>query len=180
MQETYTYKGRRVILDAAELETGKYETILMLTSGKELAISTSSTAMEAIADFYAIRAAHLPDSERADGPKPLTGKYAALRDALAAALEAGRQAEKADPEDGGTCNFDAAALRLPRWNAAKVEQAAQEAGTSCFDWTLYGQRRFVFQPDSTAQANARSRNAEAMTASLRSQGYDAFDYCQMD
>ncbi|MCC8080037.1 MAG: hypothetical protein LIO57_08310 [Oscillospiraceae bacterium] len=110
----------------------------------------------------------------------LGGKYAKLRDDLRAALEAGRAAEAAAPEDGGTCNFDACALRLPRWLAAKVEQAAQEAGTRCFDWQLYGGRRYVFTPDTHGQGNARSRNAEAMTAYLRAAGYDAFDYCQMD
>ena len=39
---------------------------------------------------------------------------------------------------------------------------------------------FGFGPNSRAQANARSRNAEAMTRALRSMGYDAMDYCQMD
>lgn len=31
-----------------------------------------------------------------------------------------------------------------------------------------------------AQANARSRNAEAVTAALRAAHWDAFDWCQLD
>lgn len=112
--------------------------------------------------------------------KPLTGKYAQLRDALITALEAGRAAEAANPEDGGTCNFDSAALQLPRWNAALVEQAAREAGTHCFVWTLWGSKSYVFGPSTRAQGNARSRNADAMVAALRQLGYDAYEYCQMD
>ena len=112
--------------------------------------------------------------------KPLSGKYAKLRDDLRAALEAGRNAERENPEDGGTCNFDSVALSLPRWQAAKVEQAAKEAGTSCFSWDLFGGRRWVFGPDTRAQGNARTRNAEAMTRTLAGMGYQAMDYCQMD
>jgi hypothetical protein len=180
--EEYTYKSRRVILDAAELAPGRYETMLLRSSdGHELETITTGTAADALQAFDKIRAAHLPDAEQADKtPAPLTGKYAKLRDDLKKALAAGRAAEDADPEDGGTCNLDAAALALPRWNAAKVEQAAEEAGTGCFTWTLFRQRRYVFRPNTFAQGNARSRNAEAMTAALRSLGYDAFDYAQMD
>ena len=110
----------------------------------------------------------------------LPGKYARLRDDLRAALEAGRAAEAADPEDGGTCNFDAAALSLPRWSADLIRQAAQEAGTGCFSWDCYGKRLWVIGPDTRAQGNARSRNAEAMVRALQAAGYDALDYCQMD
>ena len=103
-----------------------------------------------------------------------------LRDDLRKALEAGAAAEQENPEDGGTCNFDSAALYLPRWNACKVEQAAKEAGTACSTWHLFGTKHFVFCPRTAAQANARSRNAEAMTQALKAMGYDAIDYCQMD
>ena len=61
-----------------------------------------------------------------------------------------------------------------------VVATAKEAGTGCFIGNCYGSRQFVFGPNSRAQANARSRNAEAMTRALRSMGYDAMDYCQMD
>ena len=110
----------------------------------------------------------------------LNGKYAKLRDDLKAALNAGREAEAKNPEDGGTCNFDSAAIKLPRWNKALVLQAAEEAGTRAWEWNLWGTRMWVFVPDSHAQANARSRNAEAMVKVLTALGYDAMDYCQAD
>ena len=61
-------------------------------------------------------------------PKPLTGKYAKLRDDLikahAIALDAAAQVD-----DGGTCNLDAPSLLLPRWQSAKVKQACEEASS---------------------------------------------------
>ena len=110
--------------------------------------------------------------------KPLTGKYAKLRDDLKAALEVGKAAQTG--EDGGTCNFDATSIFLPRWNTALVERAAKEAGTSCFKWDFGRAGKFVFEPISRAQGNDRSRNAEAVTAYMKSLGYETFDYCQMD
>ena len=112
--------------------------------------------------------------------KSLPEKYAKLRDDLRAALEAGRKAQAENPEDGGTCNFDACSVELPRWNRSLVERAAKEAGTMCFALRRYGATMYVFDPDSYAQANARSRNAEAMTRAMKSLGWDAMDYCQMD
>lgn len=181
-REEYTLNGRRVTLDTAQLAPGFYETMLFRSSdGLEIDSATAATEAEALEQYARIRAAHPSDAERpAPVPAKLTGKYAKLRDDLRAALQAGREAEEANAEDGGTCNFDSAAICLPRWIAAKVEQAAEEAGTSCFKWELFRNPRFVFSPDTRAQGNARIRNAEAMTAALRSMGYDAMDYCQMD
>lgn len=180
--EEYTHNRRRVILDTAEIHNGIFETMLLRDSdGEELASMTASTEAEALAQFATIRASHLPDAERkSQAPAKLTGRYAKLRDDLRQALAAGRAAQAANPEDGGTCNFDSAALCLPRWNGKKVKQAAKEAGTSCFTWNCFGSRMFVFGPNTNAQGNARSRNAEAMTHAFRSMGYDAMDYCQMD
>lgn len=50
----------------------------------------------------------------------------------------------------------------------------------CHSWQLGSSRLWVFVPNSSAQANARSRNAEAMTRALAAMGYDAVDYSQMD
>ena len=135
------------------------------------------TAAEAIAQDVTTEARQAAQQAAA---KPLTGKYAKLRDDLKAALAAGRTVEDDDPEDGGACNFDAASLLLPRWKEALVEQAAQEAGTGCFTWSLFGKKRFVFRPNTNGQANARSRNAEAMTDALARMGYQAFCYQQLD
>lgn len=173
--EEYTHKGRRVILDAAEIFPGEYETMILRASdGEEIDSKTTRNKADAIAAFDAFRKAYPPDGEA------LTGRYAKLRDDLRKALAAGVAAEEEDPEDGGTCNLDSAAIYLPRWNARKVQQAAKEAGTRCSDWNLFGQKHFVFFPITHAQANARSRNAEAVTKSLQSMGYDAIDYCHID
>lgn len=109
----------------------------------------------------------------------LKGKYAKLAEDLRAALECGMAAERENPEDGGTCNFDAASICLPRWRKELVKQAAKEAGTVCRTWNCAG-TRYVFQPRTKGQANARCRNAKAMTRALHEMGYDAMCYYAMD
>ena len=112
--------------------------------------------------------------------QPLKDKYAILRDDRRAAAEAAREAMRG-LDDGGTCNLDAPALALPRWNKKMVEQAAREAGLSgCFDWNLYGKRYFVFSTPNVGQARRREEAAETMTTYLTKRGYDAFCYQQMD
>lgn len=169
--------GNQITIDAAELSPGIFDVVVLRSDGLDME-SKRATSREDAEKIYndLYRRYVLPEKP----PAPLTGKYAQLRDDLKKALETGRAAEDADPEDGGTCNRDSASLSLPRWNVAKVEQAAKEAGTRCFIWTVFNSRHFVFAPNTRSQANARSRNAEAMTAVLRSMGYDAMDYCQMD
>jgi hypothetical protein len=174
----YKWRGRWVILDSCQLYPDRFETLLLYRAGfgDEIASRTSPTAEGAAADF-----AELARLYPEDGPAaPLSGKYAKLRDDLKKALLAGVTAEQENPEDGGTCNFDAPSLFLPKWREEKVKQAAEEAGTHCSAWTLWGIKRFVFQPKSNAQANARTRNAEAVTKSLKELGYDAFCYSAMD
>lgn len=112
--------------------------------------------------------------------EPLTGKYAKLRDDLKAAAEAGKAAA-ALVEDSGTCNFDSAALALPRWQEKKVMQAAQEAGVSCWVWNFYGNKRFVFNAGrKVGQALKNEICSETMTKELARMGYAATNYCQMD
>ena len=172
------YKGKKIIIDMAQVPfpygKGAYEVMVMTDRGEEMECYGFDNEMEAAKVFLEM-AAKYPES-----PAPLTGKYAVLREALKIAIAAGQNAETQSPEDSGTCNRDAPALNLPRWNSAKVEQAAKEAGTSCSTWTLYGCRMFVFMPRTHAQANARSRNAEAMAGALRQAGYDCQMYYAMD
>lgn len=169
--------GNQITIDAAELSPGCFEVAVLRSDGLDIENKQAASRKDAEKIYNDLfRRYVLPKKPLT----PLSGKYAQLRDDLKKALEAGRAAENADPEDGGACNHDSASLALPRWSAAKVEQAAKEAGISCFTWSLFGSRRFVFTPDTRSYANARSRNAEAMTAALRSMGYDAMDYCQMD
>lgn len=109
----------------------------------------------------------------------LTGKYAQLRDDLKNALSYGQNAVQG-MEDSGACNFDSPALELPRWNRKLVEQAAEEAGTSCFIWHCYSSKLFVFNPCISAQGLPRSLKAEAMTKYLADLGYNSLTYSQMD
>jgi hypothetical protein len=110
----------------------------------------------------------------------LTGKYAKLRDDIRTALEIGERAEAENPDDGGTCNLDCVMLTLPRATESKVVQAAHEAGWHIRKSRFYGQTVYMLNPRTNGQANARSRNAEAVAKALRDMGYDAMDYCQMD
>ena len=109
---------------------------------------------------------------------PLSGKYAKLAEDLRKAAAVGRAAADLS-DDGGTCNFDAASLRLDGWIRAKVEQAAREAGVGCFVWNLWGSKSYVF-PIACGQGNARTAGAEAMSEHLKNAGYAASVYYQMD
>ena len=174
-----TWQGSPVVIDTAELSPGEFETVVLHSSGRVIACIESGSLSDARKAYHKLLDQYTKKPAE-PAPVVLTGKYAKLRDDLREALAAGRAAEQADSEDGGTCNFDSAALSLPRWRKSLIEQAAKEAGTVCFEWDLYQCKHFVFCPDTRCQANARSRNAEAMTAALRRMGYDAMDYSQMD
>lgn len=176
----YKHNGRRVILDTSELAPGKYETMLLYpTNGHEIACRTAHTEADAISDFEAIYQAHPADPEiKRTEPKPLTGKYAKLRDDLRKVYEIGKAAA-AQVEDGGTCNFDAPSISLPRWQSAKVKQACKEAGCGCFEWKSFG-RCWVIHFRIPGQAYKRETAAEVMTKALADMGYDALTYCAID
>ncbi len=170
----YTLDGRRAILDTCELAPGKFETMLMHKDGTEIECRINCTEAGALSDFAAIYTAH---PQKSDKPKPLTGKYAKLRDDLvkarAIALDAAAQVE-----DGGTCNLDAPSLLLPRWQSAKVKQACEEAGGDSFRWGY--SNRYVICLRLPGQAYKRETAAEAMTKALADMGYDALTYCAID
>lgn len=172
----YKYNGRRVILDTCELTPGKYETMLLYPNGHEIDCRTARTEADAIADFDELLTAYPADTKPA-APKPLTGKYAKLRDDLikahAVALDAAAQVE-----DGGTCNLDAPSLLLPRWQSAKVKQACEEAGGDYFRWGY--SNRYVICLRLPGQAYKRETAAEAMTKALADMGYDALTCCAID
>lgn len=172
----YKHNGRRVILDTCELAPGKYETMLLYPNGHEIACRTARTEADALADFDELLTAYPADTKPA-APKPLTGKYAKLRDDLikahAVALDAAAQVE-----DGGTCNLDAPSLLVPRWQSAKVKQACEEAGGDYFRWGY--SNRYVICLRLPGQAYKRETAAEAMTKALTAMGYDALTYCAID
>lgn len=84
-------------------------------------------------------------------------------------------------EDGGTCNFDAPALKVERWQEKKLDEALRAYGYSCFKWTgrsmVWG---YVLSVPSSGQGNRRSRRAEAIKDELIKMGYDMSMYYQAD
>ena len=101
----------------------------------------------------------------------------AFREAAAAALAA----DPGPEADGGTCNFDTPAIRLPGMRERLVQECANEAGisASAFDW-LGGRRWFWIHVPNHGQANRRTRMAEAGCRRLKELGLQARMYCQAD
>lgn len=175
--DIYTDKGVRIpnaIIDTAII-CGHYET-MALKHGKEYACVTVDSLEEAEKVFEdMIERFTVRNKPTKPIEKPLTGKYAKLRDDLIKAVEAGKKADYG--EDGGTCNFDSPSLLLPRWQEKKIKQAAKEAGIGCFKW--YG-ARYVFSTPTRAQGNRNCRVSEAMCKALTELNYDCVEYCQAD
>lgn len=186
------YYGRTLIIDTAALPLyGQkvcghpvYETIAMYADGHDIMTSTADNEADAIKNHtkllekYKAREQARIAEEQKKTENPLTGKYAKLRDDLKTALAATAYLEQT--EDGGTCNFDSPALKLPRWNSKKIEQAAEEAGCGAWKWDLWGNSRWVISFRSSGQANRRSRRADALVKALSGMGYDCTEYCAMD
>ena len=164
--------GRPAILSAVELPGGKFEVMLLTkdATADEIRSAQCETEKVALLIFNEMRDQyHVPE---------LTGRYkklaADLKDALAYGLE------HAGTDDGGTCNFDAPTLHLPRWNQKMVEAAAKEAGTGCFQWKAFSKSVYVFSVPGVGQGYTRTCAAEAMSDFLKDRGYDAGMYYQMD
>lgn len=170
-KKSFTVQSRKITVSSVVLDNGAIETMALDTStGEEIKSFYSRTEKDAKAAF----------SKLCKLVKPFPAKYAKLRDDIKEALSVGRRAEDANPEDGGACNFDSTAISLPHWDRVLVVRAIREAGSTSFVWNCYGSKLFVVGPISRAQANARSRNAEAVTKSLAAMGYDVMDYSQLD
>lgn len=171
------YLGKPLIIDTTTIPYNGaiiHETMALRKGGEDL--DTYRTASEEEArENHAL----LMDKYSGHENAPLTGKYAKLRDDLIAAYAETEYLEQT--EDGGTCNFDAPVLRLDRWNAKKIKQAAEEAGSGAFRWTV-GKTMlgWVFATKSSGQANRRTRRAEAISEALKAKGYDAGMYYAMD
>ena len=163
--------GKRVIIDAAELEPGYYEIVVLSHTKKELAVSTTESLDEARRIYNSYYRDYV------EQPAPLTGKYAKLRDDLREVHGIGLSAA-AMVSDRGTCNLDSPSLSLPRWNVAKVEQACKEAGGDCFR-AGYSKRYVICLPV-PGQALKNETAAKAMTEALKNLGYDASTWYRID
>lgn len=184
--------GRTLIVDTAALPNyGRavcghtvYETMAMYQDGHDLRTLTADSEEDArrnhaeLLDMYCAREREREAEERHKKDHPLPGKYAKLRDDLKAAFAETAYLEQT--EDGGTCNFDAPALKLPRWNGKLIERAAEEAGGGAWKWELWGSSRWVIGFPSSGQGNRRSRRADALVEVLRRMGYACTEYCAMD
>lgn len=164
----------RLIVDACQISADLYEVITMRPHGEEIELVRVATEEEARAVYaqMADRYAHVAETA-------MTPAMLRLVAALKAAADAGRAALTG--EDGGACNFDSPALSLPHMTEKQVSACAKAAGTTVFVWRLYSQRLWVFNvPVAGPQGNDRTRQAEAMTASLATAGYNAITYSQLD
>ena len=174
INNNYHFEDKRVIIDIAEISSGQYEIMKLRTSDGEELESYTTRDFDVDMNIY-----NKMLKEHTETVKPLAGKYAKLREDLRQALSVAFSAASS-VEDTGTCNLDAAALLLPRWNEKLVTQAAKEAGTSVFSWTAFGSKRYVFLPCVPGQAYKREVAAEAMTRALSDLGYNTFCYQQVD
>ena len=109
-------------------------------------------------------------------------KYAELIGALKKAQETAKAAGLLS-DDGGTCNFDAPALFMPKGTREEAMKKIGDAAGVRFDkwyntmdgawWTIHGD--FI-----SGQGNRRSRIAEAFADSLKADGIKCDVYYQID
>lgn len=103
-------------------------------------------------------------------------RYTKLTQDLKAAVEAA-QAAAAAIDDGGTCNMDSPMVWLPRWNAAKIKEAARAAGSGAYkhrgSW-------WIFRTGVYAQGDPRTIAAKAASSLMEARGYKATVYYMMD
>lgn len=169
------YNGRPVIVSTVREPSGVYETgIFYRANMLDVKIWRTRNEEEAKANHaHALKICAMDEESR-----PLSGKYAKLAEDLRRAAEAAQQYR--DHEDGGTCNFDAPSLCLPRWSAAEIKRAAKAAGLGVYAWRFGRRTRWVLSVPIPGQGNRRTKAAEAMTRELEALGYDALTYYQMD
>ena len=105
-------------------------------------------------------------------------KYELLTSALITAKAAANQHNNDD--DGGTCNFDTAFIRLPRWNRQQTIKAFANAGLRTDVWNIFGGSAYMILGCYTGQANRRTNQAEAVRDALQNAGYECSIYYQMD
>lgn len=106
-------------------------------------------------------------------------KYNKLQQDLTVAVnEAKKKAKTTD--DGGTCNFDCCLLFLPRYNEEKTVEAIKATGINGFKSHHFGRVCYMLGNPVFAQGNQRTVQAEKIAEVMKSKGYDAGLYYQMD
>lgn len=103
-------------------------------------------------------------------------EFEALKRALATASDAAQK--YADTEDGGTCNFDALAIKVKA-----TEKQMKQLEWFTFKWGKResdGKTWYVIELNYCGQGNRRARMADEACKSMEAQGYTAMTYEQMD
>lgn len=165
-------KGEQLLVSTVRFPNGKYETGVFTDGMKDLEVSQcwgEDCALRIHREYiakYTAKAVELPE------------RYKQLTEDLKSAIKAAKAV--AGGEDGGTCNFDSMMLAAPKWNQKFIEAAAKEAGIRVFDTRIFRCKYYVFSVPFGGQGNARTRQAEAMAQAMRSAGYDASVYYQID
>lgn len=113
-------------------------------------------------------------------------QYAELIAALKRAQEAAKAAGLLS-DDGGTCNFDAPVLFMPKGTReTTMDKIGLRGGVSFMKWEscpFAGAGRtawLIFGDFMSGQGNRRSRIAEAFAASLKADGFESDTYYQID
>ncbi|RVD77069.1 hypothetical protein [Pseudomonas koreensis] len=101
-----------------------------------------------------------------------------LAAAVARALEAGKAAAEAAPDDGGSANLDRVYVRVGLLREATIEKAG------ILGWmqaaTTYHSRAFHLSAPFGGQGNRRYAGVQAMYKSLKAEGVDCGVWYQMD
>lgn len=110
-------------------------------------------------------------------------------ESLAICFRAAKEAAEAvdHEEDGGTCNLDSPAFRLPRVRDKLIQEAAALAGVSADDFKWFGGKRWYWLHGFLrGQGNRRARMSHAATNALKAAADEhcpqmgVCEYCAMD
>lgn len=168
--------GKELIVDTCKMED-YYETMVMYPDGNELECVRNSELDKALEDHT-----RLHDKYRhRDGlleKATLSGKYAKLREAFEKAYVAA--ASHQNDYDGGTCNFDRMWLHLQSHEEMRVVAAAKQAGLRAFKGNFLHKKVYFVEPPFGGQGYRRTKQAEAMCEAMKSLGYTAGMFYQMD
>lgn len=101
--------------------------------------------------------------------------------ALADAREAARKAVESNPEDGGSCNFDAPFIQVPpRTRRTTVEAAARKAGVNAYPMPYRGSGYWLIGGLAGGQGNSRTRAAEAARQAIKEHDIPCWVHYQVD
>lgn len=174
--DEYRRHGKCIVVDTALID-GDYETMVLL-HGDSIDEAHNGNETDALHAHDAFIRRYVQDMDWLLDQTLLSGKYLRLVDDLKAAVAAA-DAYK-DYDDGGTSNFDALMLSLPRYEEIKIKAAAKRAGLGASAGRFMKQKIYLISPPHGGQGYRRTKQAEAMAEVMRSRGYDANVWYQLD